>query len=231
MFVYINCQYPYAFHEFVAKMGWTLTPRLKDANVVLFTGGPDVDPKLYDSPRHPSTQVVLARDLIDKEMYEYCAANDILMVGICRGGQFLNVMAGGGMIQDVRGHATGKTHEAFLVDNDGEILPAYRYQVTSTHHQMMHPTKDAVIHAASQGVGERFAVHVAGKTEGSASSWTTTNDIMDILGESIEPECLSYPELGIFCFQPHPEYDLDGDTFELFSTCFEDFLLCVEGVQ
>lgn len=43
------------------------------------------------------------------------------MVGICRGAQFLNVMAGGKMIQHVEGHAIHGTHEIVVTDVYGGV--------------------------------------------------------------------------------------------------------------
>lgn len=224
MYVYIHDPYPNSFSEFVAAMGWTLTPSLREANVVVFTGGSDIDPQLYGEPRHHTTTVSAARDAVDLDMFHYCQQNDMFMVGICRGGQFLNAMHGGSMIQDVSGHAISKGHTAYIVDEGGEILPHYRYNVTSTHHQMMVPGSEGVIYAAAQGVGHKFAKKVPPKHENMAASWTTTEDIVDITGSSLEPECIAYIEAGALCFQPHPEYDPEGDTTEMFKECWERFL-------
>jgi len=54
------------------------------------------------------------------------------MVGICRGSQFLTVMSGGRLFQDVSGHAIMGTH--LIKFKDGSSLG-----ITSTHHQMMNP--------------------------------------------------------------------------------------------
>lgn len=224
MYVYIHDPFSNAFNEFVAAMGWTLAPTLKEAQIVVFTGGSDVDPQLYGEPKHHTTSVSPLRDGIDIDMYNYCQDNDLFMVGICRGGQFLNVMNGGKMIQDVEGHAVRGTHPTYIVDNGGEIIPQYKYNTTSTHHQMMIPSDEGIIYAAAQGIGGNFALQMPKTANNQAVSWTRTNDVVNILGTSLEPECVAYPDSSALCFQPHPEYDPEGDTTKLFKECWERFL-------
>ena len=64
----------------------------KDFGLVLFTGGEDVHPSLYNdtSPkRYCATN--LSRDKIEQDIFKVALDNSIPMTGICRGSQFLNV--------------------------------------------------------------------------------------------------------------------------------------------
>lgn len=61
-----------------------LVEDIKDANIVLFTGGEDVDPSLYGCERHVTTGSNIARDLKEKEIFEQVRP-DQLCLGICRG--------------------------------------------------------------------------------------------------------------------------------------------------
>ena len=108
----------------------TLVDDIKDAEVVLFTGGEDVDPSLYGCRRNSNTFSNIDRDLKEKEFFESVKTNQ-LCLGICRGSQFLCVMNGGLLVQHCTRHALGYTHEI----TNGE----YIYQITSTHHQMQYP--------------------------------------------------------------------------------------------
>jgi gamma-glutamyl-gamma-aminobutyrate hydrolase PuuD len=229
VYVYIHDPFPNQFNEFVAEMEWTLTPTLQEAHIVVFTGGADVDPQLYGDVRHYKTSISSARDAIDLDMFNYCVENDLFMVGICRGGQFLNVMLGGSMVQDVSGHATREGHDTYIIDPAGELLPHYKYKATSTHHQMMIPGAKASLYAAAQGIGHKFAKKLP-QVNKQAVAWTVTDDAIDVLGYSLEPECVAYIEEGALCFQPHPEYDPGGDTVALFRECWERFLEEQEGV-
>lgn len=105
--------------------------KMEDADIVMFTGGEDVDPSMYNcDKRHPLTYSNIQRDIREKEIFEKVSDNQ-LVVGVCRGSQFLCAMNGGILVQDVRGHAIGRTHP---ITNGKEI-----YEITSTHHQMQYP--------------------------------------------------------------------------------------------
>lgn len=107
-----------------------LVDSVKDADVVLFTGGEDVTPSLYGCKKHETTYCNINRDRAEKAIFESVKPNQ-LCLGICRGSQFLCVMNGGLLVQDCEGHAMGRTHSI----TNGSIA----YQITSTHHQMQYP--------------------------------------------------------------------------------------------
>ena len=104
---------------------------------VLFTGGEDVDPSLYGGKKSSLSYTSLKRDEIEKKIFSICKTNNIKIFGICRGIQFLNVMAGGKMYQHVENHA-GALHKI--------IYPALKesHYVNSLHHQMVNLAEDAV---------------------------------------------------------------------------------------
>lgn len=105
---------------------------IEDADIVIFTGGEDVDPSLYGAKRHPETYSNIERDLYEKEMFEKIRP-DQLVVGICRGSQFLCVMNGGRLVQHCTKHGIFGTHPILMLQN-GMV-----YEITSTHHQMQYP--------------------------------------------------------------------------------------------
>lgn len=109
------------------------TDNLEEADIVLFTGGEDVDPSLYGCEKHPTTHSNIQRDLEEKAVFEK-VRKDQLCIGICRGSQFLCVMNGGKLIQNVSRHGIFGTHEIIAPRNSGD-----RYDITSTHHQMQYP--------------------------------------------------------------------------------------------
>lgn len=126
----------YDYEKMFTRRGWEIAESVDDSHLVQFTGGSDVSPALYGEDNTES-YVSVARDLDDIAVFREALALNKPMAGICRGGQFLNVMSGGKMIQHVVGHATGHQHEAKLADT-GEII-----SVTSTHHQLMFPRYNA----------------------------------------------------------------------------------------
>ena len=108
-----------------------LVDNLAAADIVLFTGGEDVDPSLYGKQKHRTTYSNIQRDLQEKEIFDQVKPNQ-LCLGICRGSQFLCVMNGGILVQNVTNHATFGTHQ--ICNRAGEV-----YEITSTHHQMQFP--------------------------------------------------------------------------------------------
>ena len=109
------------------------TDNLEEADIVMFTGGEDVDPSLYGCEKHPTTYSNIQRDLEEKAVFEK-VRTDQLCIGICRGSQFLCVMNGGKLIQNVSRHGIFGTHEIIAPRNSMD-----RYEITSTHHQMQYP--------------------------------------------------------------------------------------------
>lgn len=108
----------------------TLVDDIKEANIVLFTGGEDVDPSLYGEKKCDKTYSYLPRDIEEKEIFNQITKKQ-LALGICRGSQFLCVMNGGKLVQHCTNHAIHETHEI----TNGEMI----YDITSTHHQMQYP--------------------------------------------------------------------------------------------
>lgn len=112
---------------------YELTDDLPDADIVLFTGGEDVDPSLYGCEKHPTTYSNIDRDLEEKAIFEQVKPHQ-LCIGICRGSQFLCVLNGGLLIQNVSRHVGFGTHQ--IISAQDELK---RVDITSTHHQMQYP--------------------------------------------------------------------------------------------
>lgn len=107
-----------------------LVDKLEDAELVIFTGGSDVTPSYYGCKEHRRTYCNPERDAEEKKAFDSIKPEQ-LVLGICRGSQFLCVMNKGLLVQDCDNHAIGRTHEI----TDGDMC----YQITSTHHQMQYP--------------------------------------------------------------------------------------------
>jgi gamma-glutamyl-gamma-aminobutyrate hydrolase PuuD len=104
-------------------------------SLVVFTGGCDVSPHLYHQKTGFRTHANPDRDEYEQQMFTKALAANLPMVGICRGAQFLCVMAGGQLVQDVINH--GGIHT--IRTSDGRLISC-----NSTHHQMQLPPVDAV---------------------------------------------------------------------------------------
>ena len=169
-----NCQYAAMYKQ----DGWTITDNIETADLVQFTGGHDVSPDLYGCKEHPQSMCNAARDSNERDYYLRAIEQSKPMAGICRGGQFLNVMNGGRMYQHVDNHGIAGTHKAYCTQSGQTI------DVTSTHHQMMIPNdKNGIV-----------LLHVA-------KSLCTHKDYVDDQGDMV-----FYRATNSLCFQPHPEY-------------------------
>lgn len=180
------------YTDMFQRMGWTIVQDIKEARLVQFTGGSDVSPGLYGERKHPSTGCNPHRDRGEGIIYDHCFKRGLPMAGICRGGQFLNVMCGGHLWQHVDRHALPGTHKVKC------HLTQDEFQATSTHHQMMIPTRAAMI----VGVASESTRKEKMSSKGPMSVLQSKN-VVDI-------EVLFYRQQKILCFQPHPE--IEGHT-------------------
>ena len=196
--------------EMFLKVGWKVVSSIAKADLVQFTGGSDVSPFMYGEVRHSTTHSNLARDTEERHTYVRCLAEGKAMAGICRGGQFLNVMCGGKLWQDVNGHASGQGHR---MTTDGGL----NLHVTSTHHQMMRPghyghvratAKESTTLTRMNGEGCAESVHVNG------------GDV----------EVVVYYEENVLCFQPHPEF-IGGAMRDYYFELLAELLGVKEGLR
>lgn len=103
---------------------------IEKAQVVVFTGGEDINPSIYGQEAHETTYFNENRDRREIEAYNKIRP-DQLIVSICRGAQLCCALNGGILVQDVDNHWTGSAHK---ITNGVE-----EYTITSLHHQMMYP--------------------------------------------------------------------------------------------
>jgi gamma-glutamyl-gamma-aminobutyrate hydrolase PuuD len=117
-----------------------------DPDLVCFTGGADVQPKLYGEENFASFPDP-ARD--EREQAVFKTYLQVPKVGICRGGQLLNVLNGGKMIQDIPGH--GMNYHDVFDKNLHQVI-----EVQGDHHQGILPNHDTVqtIAQARDGIWE-----------------------------------------------------------------------------
>jgi GMP synthase-like glutamine amidotransferase len=155
---------------------------IANADVVMFTGGGDVEPAFYGE-KNVASAVERGRDKQEMEAFNYAKEQSKGMIGICRGAQFLTVAVGGLLYQDVDNHAIFGEHT--LTCADGTQL-----SITSTHHQMMRPRGKYELIAWCTHRSERY---LTDKGEGTPE-----------LG--VDPEIVFYPETRSLCIQGHPEY-------------------------
>lgn len=169
----------YAYERMFKQAGFALATSMQEADLLCFTGGADVYPELYGE-ENVGSYCSPERDKYEEQVFDWAYAHDVPMVGICRGGQFLNVMNGGKMWQDVDNHAISGTHKA-MCKYWGEIM------VSSTHHQMMRPSSDGEV-LVSAGLSS-YKMNAEGT----------------FAGKGDDCEVVYYAPTKSLCYQPHPE--------------------------
>src|SRR5574337_2129865 len=102
-------------------MGFKVVDNPLKADIFQFMGGEDVSPELYNEPNTHSYSNI-HRDIEEMGYLTLAIKFGKPCVGICRGGQFLNVMCGGKMIQDISGHAIRGTHTINIFSDGMNII-------------------------------------------------------------------------------------------------------------
>lgn len=196
------------FQSMFETYGWELTADFNHADLIQFTGGEDVHPVLYGEPLHKLTWPNPQRDKREAVFYNMARKKRIPMAGVCRGGQFLNVMCGGWMWQHVDKHNLIGTHA--VIDNmTGQV-----WEGTSTHHQMMRPAAHARVLAVSGESTFKESMDKNGHTNIKMFNPLSNQD----------PEVVFYPIERCLCFQPHPEYEGFYDLQKIYFDYIEDYL-------
>jgi len=114
---------------------------------LVFSGGSDLHPELYDADPHPeTTDVHEERDRAELALLAAALERDLPVLAVCRGSQVLNVARGGDLVQhlpEIVGHERHKhkpgefsEHEVRLdVETGVGALLGERAPVKSHHHQ------------------------------------------------------------------------------------------------
>ena len=154
------------------------------ADLVVFTGGPDVNPALYGETCHNLTRYSDPRDNEDIALYLKCVEQGIPMLGICRGAQFIHVMRGGKLYQDVDNH-NGDHH---IWDTKQNFCIT---TVSSVHHQMVRPGNPGM--------------EVLAEGSKSRTRWLNATDCDRTVGHR-DIEAFFYRDICALGIQGHPEY-------------------------
>lgn len=173
-----------------------------NADAFVLWGGTDIHPSYYGQSPHPlngAPSNPSERDVWEWKAMLHCKANNIPIIGVCRGAQFLCAFAGGKVVQHMMGHNSGN-HA--IVDIKGSVYPA-----TSSHHQML------------DLYGSKYEL----------LAWTPANLSKVYMGETAktpdhirlqmekgvfkEPEIVYFPDVNGLAIQGHPEWSNATDTF------------------
>jgi len=192
-----------AIHDMMVSALAIPVKGIKDADIVIFTGGTDIQPSIYgEMVVHKMTQSPdRERDRVETGIFEAARNKKKMLIGICRGAQLLNALNKGKLYQHVTRH-NNCSHPVRYIDENGEV---HDVPVTSDHHQMMRPGSGAMVWAWCG----RSTLKATGLRE----------EIMP-KHHADDPEVIYYKSTKSLCFQPHPEWGL--------KSCKDLFFDCVK---
>jgi gamma-glutamyl-gamma-aminobutyrate hydrolase PuuD len=173
------------FARMFARAGCRRAESVLESDLVVFGGGSDVDPVLYGAERHDTTYPDPKRDQVDMDLYLMCLEHGIPMFGVCRGAQFLHVMNGGKLYQDVDGHYGD--HTLWDISRKQRIE-----KISSVHHQMVMPNT-------------QNGMEIIGTTAKSNQRAMDNKNIS--VGTHCDIEAFFYRDTGCIGVQGHPEYE------------------------
>lgn len=153
-------------------------------DLLVFTGGADVNPDLYSENKGKYTHINKERDVFERKVYDIVGSPNVAKLGICRGSQFLTTLSGGRLIQHVNGHMGA--HKV--------IIKNKTFLMTSDHHQMLYPF-DIKHNLLGWSKNYNSTTYLNGR-----------NEEIDLPIDFLEPEIVYYPNTNSLCIQGHPEY-------------------------
>lgn len=182
---------------FLNHGGFVAAPSIAEADYIVWTGGDDISPHLYN--QKPIDGIEWNNELDNSDTAAYnlarASARDPILIGICRGGQFLNVMNGGQLWQHVDGHNDHYDHICYDVETKEQIT------LNSVHHQQMIIGPEGNLLTWTE---------ISTRKENYQRVWSNRQ------GHSLDVEAVWYPKTQCLCFQPHPEYPNAVSTREYF---------------
>lgn len=107
-------------------------------DLLVFTGGSDLNPKLYGEEPDGAYGWNDERDALEVAVYRAFSGH-VPMAGICRGAQLLTVMNGGRLLQHKEGHSGD--HPVKVARYNDYLT----YALREDHHQCLLPTDDGEI--------------------------------------------------------------------------------------
>ena len=185
----------------------------KDIDLVLFTGGEDVNPHFYNEQIGKYTHINSNRDKKEIDTF-YRFKGKSFLLGICRGNQLLTILSGGKLIQHVEGHCR---------DHSMVLNNSLKYNITSSHHQMIYPFDLNEKDYELIGYSEYFQ---------SNTYLNGDNEEIELSNNFLEPEIVYYKKTNALCIQGHPEWShCDKRTSHMCLNLIDRYLKEFKGVR
>ena len=170
----------------IIKLGHKLNnlDQIKTCHALLLTGGEDVDPSFYNRPDYREfcyeDDIDSRRDEFEWKLLEYTEANQVPVLGICRGLQFANVFFGGTLIPDIPrwgkfSHAKHKNgldrYHTVRIDPTSSlasIIESDKGLINSNHHQSADRVGEQLI---TSGISEDGVVEALERKDPSSGAF------------------------------------------------------------
>jgi putative glutamine amidotransferase len=123
-------------------------PSGEPLDALVIGGGNDISPEHYNGDINARVKLDPDRDLLEIEWINKALANNLPLLGICRGAQLINVVLGGSLYQDIRSLRVHTHNRPGLLPTKrvrldagsrlAEICGKTDFRVNSLHHQAIH---------------------------------------------------------------------------------------------
>ena len=160
-------------------------------DLLVLPGGPDIDPSKYNQKPHRQTgKPCPFREYFDEYVLPIYIANNMPILGICRGAQALAVAFGGSLHQHITHETSTKSrweqvHDVTYRINTAQGVKVYTDSVNSIHHQAID----------NPGVGMKVIARYVKKNIKTTIEGVMHNEL-PIVGLQWHPEELLFNELA-----------------------------------
>lgn len=182
------------YNKYFSKFGVTLIPIPNDSQItrqyfsqlniegVILSGGGDISPSLYGDESSVSGSYSVEREKTEKILLEIAIEQNLPVLGICRGMEFLNVSFGGKLLSDISKNI-----------NNGLIHDESRHNITLA--------EDVIIKALGTDIVDVNSFHRLGIRDKQLSKQL----IPFARASDLSIEALYHPKLAIGAIMWHPE--------------------------
>jgi GMP synthase-like glutamine amidotransferase len=186
---------PYGSRGYANWISYNFVNSVEEADLVLITGGEDINPRLYGDRPHSTTWYNVNRDEIELTAVREAIKQEKFLWGTCRGIQLLCAIAGGRLVQDMNHSYSHK-----IITNEGVEM-----WTNSLHHQMQYPFE------LVEGEDYNILAYARSLSTWKGNPYYGGPDDKQIFlpsdkdGFIIEPEVVHYPKIKALGHQAHPE--------------------------
>jgi putative glutamine amidotransferase len=169
----------------------TLRAIYEELDGVFLPGGADIDPANYGEQRHPKCdRSDPTRDRVELHLTRWATRDRKPVLGVCRGLQLINLVAGGTLWQDLESERPASIKHDYFPFRDGyardhlahtvtvrtgtqlaEIVGSGEHQVNSMHHQGIRDLASGFVASATAPDGLIEAIEMSGEQFLVAVQW------------------------------------------------------------